>query len=187
MINVKFQSVSSQRRKPKRVIKNIIDTITLIAIRNTPQTIPWWCTKGYWLSEGNSAAEMWILQVLWIVLSVLCSLLLSFCICQVQQFCRTISYGVPSCPLPCILFIVRTSLQGMFVVCHISQTAILVMVSHFWNRYCRFPFRLSNSFPLCLAPRHYSLSYEVCKPYCHVGFPMSELCCFYMRRALKAS
>lgn len=128
---------------------------------------------------------MWILQVLWIVLSVLCSLLLSFCICQVQQFCRTISYGVPSCLLPCILFIVHTSLQGMFVVCHINQIAILVMVSHFWNRYCRFPFRLSNSFPLCLVPRHYSLSYEVCKPYCHVGFPMSELCCFYMRRALR--
>ena len=118
---------------------------------------------------------MWILQVLWIVLSVLCSLLLSFCICQVQQFCRTISYGVPSCLLPCILFIVHTSLQGMFVVCHINQIAILVMVSHFWNRYCRFPFRLSNSFPLCSAPRHYSLSYEVCKPCTHVGFPMSEL------------
>lgn len=131
MINFKFQSVSSQRRKPKRVIKNIINTITLIAIRNTPQTIPLVMYQRILIIRRkqcsrnvNTASPMDCAVCLMFIAAVIC-------ICQVQQFCRTISYGVPSCLLPCILFIVHTSLQGMFVVCHINQIAILVMVSHF--------------------------------------------------------
>ena len=117
-------------------MRNMMNTITLITIRNTPQTISLMMYQRILTIQrkqrnrnANTASPMDCAVCLMFIAAVILGV-----VCQVLQFCqffRTISYGVPSCPLPCILFIVRTSLQGMFVVCHISQTAILVMVSHF--------------------------------------------------------
>ena len=123
---------------------------------------------------------MRILQVQWIALSVLCSLLLSFWVSFVK-FYNSVNSSVQ--------YLTECRLVHNLVFSPLSVLAYKECPQYVgevkppslqWYRtfeigICRLPFRLSNSFPLCSAPRHCSLSYEVCKPYTHVGFPMSEL------------
>lgn len=122
---------------------------------------------------------MRILQVQWIALSVLCSLLLSFWVSFVK-FYNSVNSSVQ--------YLAECRLVHSLVFSPLSVLAYKECPQYVgevkppslqwyrtFNRYCRLPFRLSNSFPLCSAPRHCSLSYEVCKPCTHVGFPMSEL------------
>ena len=123
---------------------------------------------------------MRILQVQWIALSVLCSLLLSFWVSFVK-FYNSVNSSVQ--------YLAECRLVHSLVFSPLSVLAYKECPQYVgevkppslqWYRTFEIgiavlPFRLSNSFPLCSAPRHCSLSYEVCKPYTHVGFPMSEL------------
>ena len=73
-------------------MRNMMNTITLITIRNTPQTISQMMYQRI-LTIQSCATEMRILQVQWIALSVLCSLLLSFWVSFVK-FYNSVSSSV---------------------------------------------------------------------------------------------
>lgn len=98
-----IQSVSSHRRKPKMAMRNMMNTITLITIRNTPQTISLMMYQRILTIQrkqrnrnANTASPMDCAVCLMFIAAVILGV-----VCQVLQFCqffRTISYGVPSCP-----------------------------------------------------------------------------------------
>lgn len=98
-----IQSVSSHRKKPKMAMRNMMNTITLITIRNTPQTISLMMYQRILTIQrkqrnrnANTASPMDCAVCLMLIAAVILGV-----VCQVLQFCqffRTISCGVPSCP-----------------------------------------------------------------------------------------
>ena len=84
-------------------MRNMMNTITLITIRNTPQTISLMMYQRILTIQrkqrnrnANTASPMDCAVCLMFIAAVILGV-----VCQVLQFCqffRTISYGVPSCP-----------------------------------------------------------------------------------------
>ena len=108
---------------------------------------------------------MRILQVQWIALSVLCSLLLSFWVSFVK-FYNSVNSSVQ--------YLAECRLVHSLVFSPLSVLAYKECPQYVgevkppslqWYR----------TFEIGIAVYLFSLSYEVCKPCTHVGFPMSEL------------
>ena len=81
-------------------MRNMMNTITLITIRNTPQTISLMMYQRILTIQrkqnANTASPMDCAVCLMFIAAVILGV-----VCQVLQFCqffRTISCGVPSCP-----------------------------------------------------------------------------------------